>query len=87
MSKEQRRLSIDPSLWDAVEAAARARGIATGAYIEQALHLALGPFDVIQRAADIAHSAQASAAETIERINVIADYIVDAHRANAKSVR
>lgn len=85
MSKEQRRISIDPSLWNALEAAARAKGITISSYIEQALHLALGPFEIIQRAADLALTAQASAAETVERINIIADYIVDAHRANSKS--
>lgn len=85
MAKEQRRISIEVELWEAVEAAARAKGIATSSYIEQALHLALGPFEIIQRAADLALTAQASAAETVERINIIADYIVDAHRANSKS--
>lgn len=85
MSKEQRRISIDPSLWNALEAAARAKGITTSSYIEQALHLALGPFEIIQRAADLALTAQASAAETVERINIIADYVVDAHRTNSKS--
>jgi hypothetical protein len=85
MAKEQRRISIDPALWEAVEAAARVKGIATNAYVEQALHLAIGPFDIIQKAADLALAAQTSAAETVERLNVIADYIVDAHRANAKS--
>lgn len=84
MAKEQRRISIDPALWEAAETAARAKGIATSAFIEQALHLAIGPFNLIQQAADLAFSAQASAAETIENINVIADYIVDAHRANSK---
>ncbi|WP_089173409.1 hypothetical protein [Bosea sp. AS-1] len=85
MAKEQKRISIDAVLWDAVEAAARTKGIATNAYIEQALHLAIGPFDIIQKAADLSLAAQASAAETVERINVIADYIVDAHRANSKA--
>lgn len=83
MAREQKRISVDPVLWDAVEAAAKAKGVPLHAYVEEALRVALDPFETIRMAARAASEMQANATSMADRINVLADFIVDAHQSES----
>ena len=90
MARRPVRVSLDEALWAAVEAAARARGIAPHLFVEEALTAALGPSEAVVRltelaeaAATSAREARASAAEMQDQIQVISDFIVDLYRAEA----
>ncbi|MBX9934801.1 MAG: hypothetical protein K2Y56_25365 [Methylobacterium sp.] len=92
MARRPVRVSVDEALWAAVEAAARARGIASYLFVEEALKAALGPSETITRltelaaaAAASAREARASAAEMQDQIQVISDFIVDLYRAEARA--
>ena len=84
------RYTIDADLVAGVEAAAKASGRRPAQVVEQALRLALDPLPVLLEARQTlaAYKAEAEAyrkmvRETQAQINVLADYIVDAHRAKA----
>ena len=90
MTRRPIRVALDEALWAAVEAAARARGIAPYMFVEEALTAALGPSETVARVAELtkaaaasAREAQASAAEMRDQIQVISDFIVDLYRAEA----
>lgn len=90
MARRPVRVAMDEALWAAVEAAARARGIAPYLFVEEALTAALGPSEVMARLAGLAdmaaisaREARASAAEMRDQIQVISDFIVDLYRAEA----
>ncbi|KIU26963.1 hypothetical protein SR39_31080 [Methylobacterium radiotolerans] len=92
MARHPIRMSLDEALWDAVEAAARARGIAPYLFVEEALIAALGPSETVARLAELADAAamsareaQVSAAEMRDQIQVISDFIVDLYRAEAQA--
>ena len=92
MARRPIRVSLDEALWDAVEAAARARGIAPYLFVEEALTAALGPSETVARLAELADAAatsareaQVSAAEMRDQIQVISDFIVDLYRAEARA--
>jgi hypothetical protein len=92
MARRPVRVSLDEVLWDAVEAAARARGIAPYLFVEEALKAALGPSETVARLAELteaaalsAREARASAAEMRDQIQVISDFIVDLYRAEAQT--
>lgn len=92
MTRRPVRLSVDEALWVAVEAAARARGIASYQFVEEALTAALGPSETVARLAELADAAAASAqearvsaAEMRDQIQVISDFIVDLYRAEAQA--
>lgn len=92
MARRPVRVSVDEALWAAVEAVARARGIASYLFVEEALTAALGPSETIARltelaeaAATSAREARASAAEMQDQIQVISDFIVDLYRAEARA--
>lgn len=92
MARRPVRVSLDEALWDAVETAARARGIAPYLFVEEALTAALGPSETVARVAELAaaaaasaREAQASAAEIREQIQVVSDFIVDLYRAEARA--
>ncbi|MCJ2067374.1 hypothetical protein MKK75_00905 [Methylobacterium sp. J-030] len=87
MTRRQVRISLDEALWDAVQAAAKVRGVAPHLYVEEALSASLGPSDAMQRFAHVAESMNvnaadimANAAETRDQIRVISDFIVDLYR-------
>lgn len=73
MQRVQKRISIDPVLWDAVEAAAKARGLPVHIYVERALQTAIEPFQAIENAARFANNLS----EIKDQIAIISDYIVD----------
>ena len=92
MARRPVRVSLDEALWDAVEAAARARGIAPYLFVEEALTAALGPSETVARLAELseaaalsAREARASAAELRDQIEVISDFIVDLYRAEVQA--
>ena len=92
MARRPVRVSLDEALWDAVEAAARTRGIAPYLFVEEALKAALGPSETVARLAELADAAaasareaQVSAAEMRDQIQVISDFIVDLYRAEAQA--
>ena len=92
MARRPGRVSLDEALWDAVEAAARARGIAPYLFVEEALTAALGPSETVARLAELseaaalsAREARASAAEMRDQIQVISDFIVDLYRAEVQA--
>lgn len=92
MARRPVRVSVDEALWAAVEAAARARGIAPYLFVEEALKAALGPSETVVRLAEFAEAAatsareaRASAAEMQDQIQVISDFIVDLYRAEARA--
>ncbi|MEN3214134.1 hypothetical protein PUR23_29585 [Methylorubrum populi] len=91
MARRPVRVALDEALWAAVEAAARARGIAPYMFVEEALTAALGPSEMVARVAELAEAAaasareaRASAAEMRDQIQVISDFIVDLYRAEAQ---
>lgn len=75
------RVSIDQDLWTAVEAIARSRDISSTDYLEQALQMAMGPFETIDRASNLISERTLDLNEISEQIKVIADAVVDAWRA------
>ena len=90
MARRPVRVSLDEALWAAVEASARARGIAPYLFVEEALTAALGPSETVARVAELAEAAaasardaRASAAAMEDQIRVISDFIVDLYRAEA----
>lgn len=83
MVREQKRISVDPVLWEAVEAAAKAKGVPVHIYVERALKTAIDPFDALERAAESVRYMTSNAVEVGDQIRLIADYIVDAQRADA----
>ena len=92
MTRHPVRLSLDEALWDAVEAAARARRIAPYLFVEEALKAALGPSETVARLVELADAAalsareaRVSAAEMRDQIQVISDFIVDLYRAEAQA--
>ena len=92
MARRPVRVSLDEALWDAVEAAARARGIAPYLFVEEALTAARGPSETVARWAELsaaaalsAREARASAAEMRDQIQVISDFIVDLYRAEVQA--
>lgn len=92
MARRPVRVALDEALWAAVEAAARARGIAPYLFVEEALKAALGPSETVARVAELteaaaasARDARASAAEMRDQIQVISDFIVDLYRAEARA--
>lgn len=92
MARRPVRVALDEALWVAVEAAARARGIAPYLFVEEALTAALGPSEIMARLATLADTAaisareaRASAAEMRDQIQVISDFIVDLYRAEAQA--
>jgi hypothetical protein len=92
MARRSVRVPVDEALWAAVEAAARARGIAPYLFVEEALTAALGPSETVARLAELAETAAASArearvsaAEMLDQIQVISDFIVDLYRAEARA--
>ena len=92
MARRPVRISVDEALWAAVEAAARARGIAPHLFVEEALTAALGPSEAVARLTELAEAAstsareaQASAAAMEDQIRVISDFIVDLYRAEVEA--
>ena len=92
MARRPVRVALDEALWAAVEAAARARGIAPYQFVEEALKAALGPSETVARLAELADAAassareaRVSAAEMRDQIQVISDFIVDLYRAEARA--
>ncbi|MDE4916135.1 hypothetical protein PQI07_36840 [Methylobacterium sp. 092160098-2] len=92
MTRRPIRVALDEALWAAVEAAARARGIAPYLFVEEALKAVLGPSETVARVAELAEvaaasarEARASAAEMRDQIQVISDFIVDLYRAEARA--
>ncbi|MDH2313902.1 hypothetical protein [Methylobacterium brachiatum] len=92
MARRPVRAALDEALWAAVEAAARARGIAPYVFVEEALKAALGPSETVARLTELAEAAgasareaRASAAAMEDQIRVIADFIVDLYRAEARA--
>ena len=92
MARRPVRVALDEALWAAVEAAARARGIAPYVFVEEALKAALGPSETVAQLAELAEAAgasarkaRASAAAMEDQIRVIADFIVDLYRAEARA--
>ncbi|WP_306223811.1 hypothetical protein [Bosea beijingensis] len=83
MAREQKRISVDTTLWTAIEAAAAAKGVPVQVYVEDALRVAVDHFDLLKNAAIAARSMQLSASEVSSQLQAISDFIVDAHRANA----
>jgi hypothetical protein len=75
------RVSIDQDLWTAVETIARSREISSTDYLEQALLMAIGPFETIERASNLISERTLDLKEISEQIRVIADAVVDAWRA------
>ena len=91
MARRPVRVALDEALWAAVEAAARARGIAPYVFVEEALKAALGPSETVARVAELAEAAAASARDARasatameDQIRVISDFIVDLYRAEAR---
>ena len=92
MARRPVRVALDEALWAAVEAAARARGIAPYLFVEEALTAALGPSEAVARVAALAEAAatsareaRANAAAMEDQIRVISDFIVDLYRAEAQA--
>ena len=92
MARRPVRVALDEALWAAVGAAARARGIAPYVFVEEALKAALGPSETVAQLAELAEAAgasarkaRASAAAMEDQIRVIADFIVDLYRAEARA--
>ncbi|MGN8097270.1 hypothetical protein [Methylobacterium sp. 22177] len=92
MARRPVRVALDEALWAAVEAAARAREIAPYLFVEEALKSALGPSETVAQLTELAEAAgasaraaQASAAAMRDQIQVIADFIVDLYRAEARA--
>ncbi|GJE38318.1 MULTISPECIES: hypothetical protein [Methylobacterium] len=92
MARRPVRVALDEALWAAVEAAARARGIAPYQFVEEALKAALGPSEIVARLGELteaasssAREARASAAAMEDQIRVISDFIVDLYRAEARA--
>ncbi|MBP2506260.1 MULTISPECIES: hypothetical protein [Methylobacterium] len=92
MARRPVRVALDEALWDAVEAAARARGMAPYLFVEEALTAALAPSETVARLAELteaaassAREARVSAAEMRDQIQVISDFIVDLYRAEARA--
>lgn len=87
MSRRQVRLSLDEALWDAVQAAAKVRGVAPHLYVEEALTASLGPSQAMRTLSEMAEAMSANArdimansAETRDQVRVISDFIVDLYR-------
>lgn len=87
MIRRQVRISLDEAVWDAAQAAAKARGVAPHLYVEEALLAALGPSQAMQRLVQLAESMSANAAEMVtnsaetrDQVRVISDFIVDLYR-------
>lgn len=87
MAREQKRISVDTALWTAIEAAAAAKGVPVQVYVEDALRVAVDHFDLLKNTAIAAHAMQLSVSDVSLRLQVISDFIVDAHRANAGAGR
>lgn len=92
MIRRQVRISMDEALWDAVQAAAKVRGVAPHIYVEEALSASLAPSEAMQRVAQLAESMNANASdilanatETRDQIRVISDFIVDLYRERTAS--
>ncbi len=92
MARRPVRVALDEALWAAVEAAARARGIAPYLFVEEALTAALGPSETVARLTEFAEAAarqrrdaRASATAMEDQIRVISDFIVDLYRAEARA--
>lgn len=92
MARRPVRVALDEALWAAVEAAARARGIAPYVFVEEALKAALGPSETMARLTELAEAAaasareaRASAAEMRDQVQVISDFVVDLYRAEARA--
>lgn len=73
MSSERQRISVDPILWDAVEAVAKAQRVHASTIVERALTVYLDPYQTIQAAADLVRQSMVSQAETRDLIRVIVD--------------
>lgn len=88
MSRRQVRISLDEAVWDAVQAASKARGVPLHVQVEEALIASLGPSQALAQLANLAESMKANAAdivanaaETRDQIRVISDYVVDLYRS------
>lgn len=80
VAKADLRVTIPDDLKRGLDALAKATGRTQGAIIEQALRLVLDPLPALARAQALLAAQERQATETADRIRVIADYIIDAHR-------
>lgn len=83
MSRVQQRITIDASLWKAVEAVAEAKGQTTSRYVEYALRTMLDPGALIEKAAERISNDRAEHVETRDRILGISDFIIDLYAATS----
>lgn len=83
MARETIRINVDPALWEAVQAAAKAKGVPLYAYVEAAFKCAVDPFETIRTSAESIRYLTSNAVEVADQIRLIADFIVDAQRAEA----
>lgn len=86
MAKSELRVSLDGDVKASLDALARASGRTQADIVEQALRILLDPLPVLVTAAKAVAAYQAQAESTAQQIRVIADYVVDAHRASDRSI-
>lgn len=75
MASERQRVTVDPALWDAAEAVAKAQRVHVSTIVERALRTYLDPFQTIHMAADLVRQTMVSQAETRDLIRVVVDTI------------
>lgn len=73
MASERQRVSVDPVLWDAAEAAAKAQRVHVSTIVERALQTYLDPYQTIHTAADLVRQTMVNQAETRDLIRVLVD--------------
>lgn len=73
----QVRVRIEPALWQAVIATAKARQIDPSTLVTEALKVYFGPATLIETAAELSAEHMAKVHEIADQLRVISDYIVD----------
>ena len=83
MAAERQRISVDPALWEAVVAVAKAQKVHPSTLVERALQCYLDPRDVIEKAAKLVRQYQINQSEIRDMLHVISDEMID--RASRES--
>jgi predicted transcriptional regulator len=84
-AKADLRVSIDAGVKARLDTLAEASGCHPGVIVEQALRLILDPLPALVQAQALLAAYQQRAVIIEDHIRLIADYIVDAHRAAGAS--
>lgn len=81
MTRQQKRISIDESLWDALQAASRAVHMKDHEYLEAAIQTSLFQHNTIRMLSELNTNLLANLVDTNSKIDTIYGFIVDLYRA------